>query len=61
MDPLPITELKWSEYRKVPVALVNGKQLTTGSKRINDHLDCSRNQHTLTASLLRRCPTGQWR
>ena len=34
VNPLLKTELKWSEYRKVPVALVDGEQLNDSSEII---------------------------
>lgn len=37
VNPLNKSELKWSEYKKVPVATIDGEQIN-GSKEINDAL-----------------------
>ena len=47
--PLLKSGLKWSEYRKVPGALVHGEQLKDSCT--DDHSDRSREQHRLIAPL----------
>lgn len=34
VDPLRKTEIKWSEYKKVPVVVVNGRQLNESTEII---------------------------